>query len=333
MSSSVETASLPERQIRRQERSAGSRSWSWIRAESAAGIIASTVGRCSRRSGSSSWLSKVRATTTRPPTLSVLSAQRNEPMCDIDEPGRNRSSAVRPNAARALAIIQRSDSWVWVTPFAGPVEPEVKKMAAGSPGLGAGRRGRRPVARRLDQVLEPRQLVVLGRVGDVPREAGHELARGEILGPLGVGDDPDGAADREGVVDLAVRVAVVERDGDEAGAEAGQVVDQQGRPVRHQRRKPVPALELGGVGRGERGGPRLQLLPAELVLSRDDRHGSRLGGEPRVEQALERRCRLQGCHRGAHQPGTSRGAAITASSVVPICRLIEAPSAWTKASR
>ena len=53
-------------------------------------------------------------------------------MCDIDEPGRKTSSSVSPNAAAALAIIQRSVPCVWVTPFAGPVLPEVKKIAAGS---------------------------------------------------------------------------------------------------------------------------------------------------------------------------------------------------------
>ncbi len=52
-------------------------------------------------------------------------------MWDIEEPGRKTSSAVSPKAASALAIIQRSEPCVWVTPFAGPVLPEVKKTAAG----------------------------------------------------------------------------------------------------------------------------------------------------------------------------------------------------------
>ena len=64
-------------------------------------------------------------------------------MCDIEEPGRKASSALRSKAEIALAIIQRRVSWVWVTPFAGPVLPEVKKIAAGSEGSG----WRQPVRR------------------------------------------------------------------------------------------------------------------------------------------------------------------------------------------
>jgi hypothetical protein len=43
---------------------------------------------------------------------------------------------VSSNADAALAIIHRSDSRVWVTPFAGPVLPEVKKITAGLEGDG-----------------------------------------------------------------------------------------------------------------------------------------------------------------------------------------------------
>ncbi len=113
-------------------------SWSWIRAESAAGIIARIVGCCSRSNGSSSWASVLRATTTRPPTESMASVQRNEPMCDIEEPGRKTSSGSSSKAAAALAIIQRRVSRVWVTPLAGPVLPEVKKIAAGPAGSSGG---------------------------------------------------------------------------------------------------------------------------------------------------------------------------------------------------
>ena len=127
--------------MRRQAKSPGRRSWSRTRPSSAAGSIAITLGRCSRSSGSSSWLSVVRATTTRPPTESVLSAQRKEPTCDIEEPGRKASASSSSKAAAALAIIQRSDSRVWVTPLAGPVLPEVKKIAAGSLGSGGGSSG------------------------------------------------------------------------------------------------------------------------------------------------------------------------------------------------
>ena len=67
----------------------------------------------------------------------MLSAQRKEPTCDIEEPGRKTSSRSSPKAAAALAIIQRSDSRVCVTPLAGPVLPEVKKITAGPAGSGA----------------------------------------------------------------------------------------------------------------------------------------------------------------------------------------------------
>ena len=51
-------------------------------------------------------------------------------MWDIEEPGRKASSAVSSKAAPALAIIHRRESFECVTPLAGPVLPEVKKMAA-----------------------------------------------------------------------------------------------------------------------------------------------------------------------------------------------------------
>ena len=57
-------------------------------------------------------------------------------MCDIDEPGRKTSPGRSSSAAAALATIQRSVSRVWVTPFAGTVLPEVKKITAGAVGSG-----------------------------------------------------------------------------------------------------------------------------------------------------------------------------------------------------
>jgi hypothetical protein len=48
------------------------------------------------------------------------------------------SLGVRSKAMTALAKIQPSEPRVWVTPLAGPVEPEVKKIAAGALGSGAG---------------------------------------------------------------------------------------------------------------------------------------------------------------------------------------------------
>ena len=137
-SSSVETLSEPDRTTRSEEKSPGCRSWSWISAQSAAGIMAITVGWWSRSSGKISWASVVRATTTRPPTERAESAHRKEPRWDIEEAGRKTSVEFSSKAAAALAIIQRSDSRVCVTPFAGPVDPEVKKMAAGMWGSKSG---------------------------------------------------------------------------------------------------------------------------------------------------------------------------------------------------
>ncbi len=60
-------------------------------------------------------------------------------MCDIDDPGRNTSSSVSSSAPIALADIQPSVSSVCVTPLAGPVLPEVKKIAAGAVRSGGSR--------------------------------------------------------------------------------------------------------------------------------------------------------------------------------------------------
>ena len=124
--------SAPARHSRNEAKSSAVTSWSRTSAVSAAGIMASTVGRCARSSGRISPASNVRATTTRAPTENDASAHRNEPTCDIDDPGRKVSAAVSSNASAALAHIQPSVSRLWVTPFAGPVLPDVKKIAAGS---------------------------------------------------------------------------------------------------------------------------------------------------------------------------------------------------------
>jgi len=106
--------------------------------------MASTVGCCERSRVRTPSASKLLATATRPPTVSVANVQRNEPTCDMEEPGRKTSSGLSSKAAAALAHIQPRVPSVWVTPFAGPVLPDVKKMAAGDersgvPGSGARR--------------------------------------------------------------------------------------------------------------------------------------------------------------------------------------------------
>ena len=54
------------------------------------------------------------------------------PICAQDEAGNATSAGRSLNDLIALANIQPSEPTVWVTPFAGPVLPEVKKMAAGA---------------------------------------------------------------------------------------------------------------------------------------------------------------------------------------------------------
>ena len=133
-----------------------------------------------------------RRTCARPrparPTENDASAQRNEPMCDIDEPGRNTSSGVSSNASAALAHIQPSVSRLCVTPLAGPGAPrrEEDRRRVG----GRGRRRSRRARFRRGQLLERR------RVADRPssviiaeRQRAGELARGEVVGPFGVRDD------------------------------------------------------------------------------------------------------------------------------------------------
>jgi hypothetical protein len=55
-------------------------------------------------------------------------------MCAIDDAGSTTSPRTNSSAAAALAHIHRIVSYECVTPFAGPVLPDVKKMTAGSDG-------------------------------------------------------------------------------------------------------------------------------------------------------------------------------------------------------
>ena len=95
-----------------------------------------TVGRWTRSSGRISSAPYPRATATRAPDESAAKVRMNDPMCDIDDPGRKTSAVVSSTAAAALAKIQPRLSPVWTTPLAGPVLPEVKKIAAGAAGSG-----------------------------------------------------------------------------------------------------------------------------------------------------------------------------------------------------
>src|SRR5215210_3908542 len=104
--------------------------------------MAITVGRWARSSGSSAGASVLRATTTRTPADSAPKVHMKEPTCDIDEPGRSASAGVSSRAAATAAHIQARVSNEWVTPLAGPVLPDVKKITAGAAGsIGAGAPG------------------------------------------------------------------------------------------------------------------------------------------------------------------------------------------------
>ena len=103
----------------------------------------------------------------------------------------NVSPAASSNADAALAIIHRSDSRVCVTPFAGPVLPEVKKITAGLDTGGAGSpfSGSSPAAKRtqvrFDGVAAGSFLISIG--DHLTRTPVDPAAGGQILGPLDVG--------------------------------------------------------------------------------------------------------------------------------------------------
>ena len=204
-SSSSDTLSAPARHSRSDAKSSAVTSWSRTSAVSAAGIMARTVGRCSRSSGRISPASNVRATTTCAPTENDASAHRNEPMCDIDDPGRNVSASVSSKPSTALATIQPSESRLWVTPFAGPVLPDVKKIAAGSrrstwasSATGAG-----IVSDAAARAWDRRRAIPSSAT--ILQQPAGERAGGEVVGPLARAPRcAAGAADLERVVDLAV---------------------------------------------------------------------------------------------------------------------------------
>ena len=83
--------------------------------------MTSTVGRCWRKSGSSSWPSKVRGTITRAPAARAMREKQNPPICDSEEPGRMTSSAVISQPRMIAASTHPRVSMLWVTPLAGPL--------------------------------------------------------------------------------------------------------------------------------------------------------------------------------------------------------------------
>ena len=200
------------------------------------------------------WL---RATTTLPPTESV--AERPEERADVRHRGAGQEDVARRRARRPRRRWRSSSAasrGVWVTPLAGPVLPEVKKIAAGASGSGgwpaaaaarrrAAREARGASRRRRRPAPRCRSAAARGRGRRSSRARARRRARlaatssarstwaSRTRAPL----------DLERVVDLARGVAVVERRRDQPRPEAGEVVDDEIDPVRHQRGDPVARLE------------------------------------------------------------------------------------------
>ena len=77
----------------------------------------------------------------------------------------------------------------------------------------------------LEQLLEVRGAVVVCGVAESTKgQAGRGLARGDVGVTLRVMEQDRRLGDLERVVDFGRHVAVIERDGDEPGFEAGDVV-------------------------------------------------------------------------------------------------------------
>ena len=174
---------------------------------------------------------------TRAPTQKLVSAHRNDPMCDIDDAGRNRSSAVSSNAAaRSGHPTERLEGVRHALRRAGAARREEDRRRR------IRRRGRE---RDRPGIAGHECLEVHAAAADVPADVYHpdvqfarEAARGEVVGALGVRRARP-PADGQRVVDLRCGVAVVERCRHQSGLEAREVVHDQREPVRHQRRDAV----------------------------------------------------------------------------------------------
>ena len=101
-----------------------------------------------------------------------------------------------------------------------------------------------------------------------------------------------GAAHIQRVIDLAGRIAVIQRRRDQTRPEAGEVVHDEVDPVRHQRRDAIARLKPEpAVATGQRGARPVELAPAERAAGRDDRDLVRGGIEADPQQVIQRRSR------------------------------------------
>ncbi len=177
--------------------------------------------------------------------------------------------------------------------------------AAGGEEDGGGRvrlRRRQDRGRRLgrDQSLEAQIAVTFRAVGDDAERQLGRLARGDIGGAFGMGQNDARPAHLKGMIDLGRRITVVQRRHDQAGLEAGEVMGDQRGAIRHQRRHAVAGLETKReivAGKPVRAllelGPRPGLLQrhqrrlARAMLQADLQHGRQL------DRPVQRRTRMQ----------------------------------------
>ena len=217
-------------------------------------------------------------------------------MWDIDEPGRNTSSAGRARTRRRRwRSSSAASSRVWVTPFAGPVLPEVKKIAAGSAGSSAG--GSNAAAARSRRAAR--------RCAAAPRRArpriGEMTFRGPALRRARWPPGPRRARRGRAAIEAPLTpsawsisrrgVAVVQRRHHQPRLEAGQVVDDAGRSGSASARRPARPPRGRARGRRRRAAPLgvVQLPPRHPVERRHQPRSHRDRLEPGAEQVPERR--------------------------------------------
>ena len=130
----------------------------------------------------------------------------------------------------------------------------------------------------LQQVFEAGARGAAAAVADhAERQPGRELARRQVLLALGMGQQDRRLGDFERMIDLRRHVTIVERRGHEPGLQAGEVVDDQGVAVGHERGDPIAFAhaELEHVG-GQPVARLIQLAPGMAVLRGQQRRLIRL---------------------------------------------------------
>ena len=130
----------------------------------------------------------------------------------------------------------------------------------------------------LHQVFEARLLAFTAAIPDHIEGQTRCLARGNIFRALGVAEDDLGLAHVQRVIYLLRRVAIIERREYEACFEAGDVMDDKRRAVRHQRCHAIAGLK-----------PKRQIVggePARCVVEVGPRHNGFHGRHGRIVRAV-----------------------------------------------